>query len=398
MSLRVCMLTTSFPRHENDFAGVFVQTLAQCLAERGVTVDVVAPDDGRAPRYEDQGKLRVHRFTYVWPRAWQGLAYGAGIPNNVRRRPLLLLQVLPFLVTFLWKAWRVCRDCDIVHVHWAPLAWLGLILRWRFRIPMVVTVHGTDVRSLPALLIRTPLDRADAVIAPTEEMEALLADMGISDCHPIPLPVDEEKFGPEVDRESAAKRTGLPLKGDVVTFVGRLSAFKDPKTFVRAVPHVLSRRPQTDFVIVGDGPLFEDVRALVTDLNVEHAVHLAGMRRDVENFLALSKLFVALSPIENVWSMTIAEAMHTQVPCIITRAGRTEQVFTHLENGYLIPPQDEEALADGIVELLSHEQRRRDIVDGALALLEAYGKDSRSIVQRTMAVYQSIVDEEAATR
>lgn len=393
MTMRVCMLTTSYPRYEGDFAGIFIHTLSRELAKRDVEVRVVAPHGEHLPRQEARGRITVHRFTYLWPRRYQSLAYGAGIPNNLRQRPWIALQGIPFLAMFLRKAWQVCQGCDIVHVHWAPLAWLGLVLRWRYRVPVVVTVHGTDVRSIPPFLIRPALKKVDAVITAARETEELLEEMGVADYHTIPLPIDEEKLDPEMSPELATQQMDVALTGDVVTFVGRLNDFKDPMTFVRAAPRVLERRPQTDFVIVGDGPLFGELRALIDDLNLKENVHLVGARNDVENYLAVSKGFVALSPVENAWSMTIAEAMHMRVPCIITRAGRTEQVFTHLENAYLIDSQNEAALAAAILALLTDEQGRKQIVDGALALMKRHGKDSESIVQRTVALYESTLDD-----
>ncbi|RLC98001.1 MAG: hypothetical protein DRI77_06035 [Chloroflexi bacterium] len=388
--MRVCMLTTSFPRRRDDFAGAFVYSLARELGKRGVEVSVVAPHDGRAARYETRSRVHICRFVYAWPQRWQRLAYGEGIPNNLRQHPWVALQIPGFLAMFLKTAWQVCADCDVVHVHWAPLAWLGLALKWRYRVPVVLTVHGSDVRSLPPFLIRPAMERVDAVVAAAPETEALLQELGIAH-HAIPLPIDEETLQPGMAPGAVGDELGLRPGDDVVTFVGRLNEFKDPLTLIRAAPLVLARRPQTRFVIVGDGPLAGDLRAAVDGLGLERAVHLAGARRDVGCFLALSKLFVALSPVENAWSMTIAEAMHMRVPCIITRAGRTEQLFTHLEDSFLIPPGDERALAEAIVRLLSGKEERDRLARGALSLMKQHGKDTESIVRRHLAVYESVV-------
>jgi glycosyltransferase involved in cell wall biosynthesis len=208
----------------------------------------------------------------------------------------------------------------------------------------------------------------------------------------IPLPVDEERFRPGVDYASVAEELGLAAEEDVVLFVGRLSEFKDPLTFVEAAPHVLAERPATRFIVVGYGPQVADLRGAVEDLELQDAVQLVGARRDVEKFLALSKVFVALSPIENAWSMTITEAMRMRVPCIITRAGRTEEVFTHLEDAYLVEPRNKEAVAGAILDLLSDEERRRRLIEGALRLLKKHGKDSGSISTRTLALYRRVME------
>jgi len=389
--MRVCMLTTSYPRHGDDFAGTFVYSLARELARRDVEVVVVAPHDGRAPRREVQGLLSVHRFVYAWPVRWQKLAYGDGIPGNLRRH-LWVAGLIPFfLAAFLWAAWHCCAGCDVIHVHWAPLGWIGLLLRLWYRIPLVVTVHGTDVRALPVLLVRPVLKWADAVVAAATETESLLREMEIG-YHSIALPIDEDLFRPGMEASGAAEEIGLQVGEQVVTFVGRLNEFKDPMTLVRAIPLVLAQCPQTRFVIIGDGPLAPAVRTAVSELGIERAVCLLGGRRDVGRFLALSDLFVALSPVENAWSMTIAEAMHMGVPCIITRAGRTEQLFTHGENAYLIEVQDYQALSEAILYLLDRRDQRQRLAQGALELLRKHGKDTESIVRRTLALYKSLLE------
>ncbi len=392
MGMRVCMLTTSFPRHQGDFAGVFVYNLARILSKRRVEVEVIAPHDDHLPRQETWDRVHIHRFIYGWPVGWQQLAYGEGIPNNLRHRPWAALQIPAFLAAFLMTARRICADCDLVHVHWAPLAWLGLALRRRYGIPVVLSVHGTDVRSIPPFLIRPALARVDAVVASTPETEVLLQRLGITEYHAIPLPIDEAAFQPGMGAGPVAEELGLRPGDDVVTFVGRLNEFKDPLTLIRAVPLVLAERPQTRFVIVGDGPLTEELQATVHQQGIEQAVHLMGARGDTGRFLALSKLFVALSPVENAWSMTIVEAMHMRVPCIITWAGQTEQLFTHREDACLIPPRDARALATAIVELLARDEERDRLVRGALTLLQRHGRENESIAQRTLSLYRAVLD------
>jgi len=394
--MKIGMLTTSFPRYRGDFAGVFVYNLAQELTKRGVEVRVIAPHDGLVPRQEAHDGFYVHRFVYAWPQEWQRLAYGDGIPNNLRRHPWTLLQVPGFLAMFLQAAWRICADCDLVHVHWAPLAWIGLALRWRNRIPVVLTVHGTDVRSLPSFLINPALRRVDAVVAAATETEVLLQKLGVKHYHFIPLPIDEQAFQPGMDPGIVSEEIGVQPGDDVVTFVGRLNDFKDPLTLVRAAPLVLARRPRTHFVIVGDGPLAADLRATVVNLGLGDVVHLVGARRDVGRFLALSKVFVALSPVENAWSMSIAEAMHMKIPCIITRAGQTERLFTHMQDSYLIEPRDETALAEAILCLLAKEDKRIRLAQGALALLRKHGKDTESIMQKLLGVYSVVLENRVA--
>jgi glycosyltransferase involved in cell wall biosynthesis len=391
--MRICVLSTSFPRYPGDFAGIFVYDLINELAKQGVEIRVVAPLEGDSPHEQYLNKnLLVYRFSYALPRGWQRLAYGYGIPDNLLRNPLLFFLIPGFMIMFLKTAWRVCQNCDLIHVHWAPLAWIGLILKRRYRIPLVVSVHGTDVRALPSILIRPVLKKADAVVAAAKETELLLQKMGITRYHAIALPINEAKFKPTRNPGNLWDEIGIHPGSDVVTFVGRLIEFRDPSTLIRAVPSVLAQRPQTKFVIVGDGPLAPNLRSSIDDLGVGHAVHLVGARGDVERFLAISKLFVALSPVDNIWSMALTEAIHMRVPCILSLSGQTKNVFTHLKDSYLVEPRNEVQLANAIVYLLSREDILEQLKIGALRLLIEHGKDRDSIMQRVFDLYGSLSD------
>ncbi|MCK4492400.1 MAG: glycosyltransferase, partial [Candidatus Altiarchaeales archaeon] len=81
--LRVCILTTSFPRYEGDLSGQFVYALSRNLVERGVDVSVVAPHDYETRGYEVMGGVEVYRFRYMFPRRLQKIAYHGGISSNI---------------------------------------------------------------------------------------------------------------------------------------------------------------------------------------------------------------------------------------------------------------------------------------------------------------------------
>ena len=135
--MRVCVLTTSYPRSEADVAGRFVAEAVEQLRAAGVEVDVVSPASFR-------------HF---------GIAYGDGIVQNLRARPWLVLLLPAFMVAFARAARRAARDADVVHAHWIPSGFAALATGK----PFVLQVWGTDVE----LARRMPWARA-ADAAPRE--------------------------------------------------------------------------------------------------------------------------------------------------------------------------------------------------------------------------------------
>jgi glycosyltransferase involved in cell wall biosynthesis len=199
--------------------------------------------------------------------------------------------------------------------------------------------------------------------------------------------VDDEEFSPDVDATPVRQELQLADDTPVVCFMSRLYEFKDPITFVKAIPHVADKRPDARFLVVGDGALRGEVDKLVASLDLGDRVRVTGPRQDANRILAASDVFVALSPVENVWSQTIVEATYTGIPCILTDAGRTGRVFTHDKDCLLVPPKDEVALAGAIVRILDDPPLGARIVGQALDLHREHGHNNTEIVQRHLGVY-----------
>src|SRR5262245_64364366 len=117
--MRVCVVTTSYPRSATDVAGAFVAAQVEALRRAGVEVDVVSPADVRH----------------------YGIAYGDGIAQNLRAKPWLALLLPVFLGSLAAAARRKARSADVVHAHWIPSAVAALATGK----PFVLQVWGTDV-------------------------------------------------------------------------------------------------------------------------------------------------------------------------------------------------------------------------------------------------------------
>ncbi len=387
--VRVLHITTSFPRHRDDVSGTFVHRLVEHLAGSGMEVEVIAPGAPDAATQEAMGHVRVARPTYLLPRSLQRLAYGFGIPENVRRRRWVALQA-PFLLgAFLRAAVRRARRFDVVHAHWTPSGLVAAISAALTRTPFVVTIWGSDVRTLPRWLNRWILRRAGAVIGLSREMEVLAAELGI-DAISIPSPVDTSRFNDGVDGSLARAELGIEPGAGVVVFVGRLADEKGPMTLVEAAPTVIDRLPDTHFVLVGGGALGEALRLRSQELGVAHHVHLVGPRRDVERYLGAADVFAALSPVENMWSTTITEATFAGRPMVLTDAGHTSEVFTDHVDCLLVPPRQPSAVAAAIVELLEDRALAMELVEGSRQLHRRHGYDNDWIVAAHLAIYDAV--------
>jgi len=388
--MKVCYLTTSYPRYAGDFAGVNKFWLHRELVKKGVEVHVVAPGAYGIKEEEVLEGVNIHRFKYFFPWSLQRVAYGWGILGNLRKDPLAWIGMPFFLLSFFLKTLRIGWGCDLIHCFWSPTTLIAFPLAKLRGKRLVLTVPGSDIRCLPRFLNRWIFALADEIIAPATEIYKELEKFGIREYRVITSPVDESKFHRQQDFSSVSKEFGLSDEW-IVTFVARLDDFKDPLTFIRAIPEIRQRIKKVRFFLVGDGKLRGSLDELITQFRLQDVIHLPGFRGDVDQFLGASHIFLALSPYENTWSSTIAEAMFMEVPCIITNAGYSSRLFTHRENCILIPSRNENALANSVVELIRDSGLRARIAQGGKALLQRYHRTIPEITEATLSLYRDLL-------
>lgn len=314
-----------------------------------------------------------------------------GNRSTVRRNPLLVLQA-PLLLRGLARGVAAYAPAfDVVHAQWLPSAFAAVRACHRNRIPLILTVRGTDFRLLPRTLSRWLFSKVDTSIVPSVQLQDELGKL--PNCAPIliPNPVDEDKF--RHGRESQRVREEFRSQGkNVVTLVARLCRFKDPLTLVEAIPLVIERQPNTVFLFVGDGPLEHPIRKRCQRLGISSYVRVLGRRSDVHDVLSISDAFVAISPVENVWSNTITEAMMSGVPCVISRAGYSDRVFQDGVNARLVEPADATSVAQGVQDVLGSRDLQETLRIGAYRLLKRMGFSRNEVLTRTIETYANAVN------
>ena len=110
--IRICVLTTSYPRHSEDDASIFVQRMIRAMSKQDIAGFILVPRDSTEPQREQTGPFTVIRFSYSLFRKG-ALAFGGGIVPNMKRDPLLALQAPGLLFSMFWNAWKLRKQYDI---------------------------------------------------------------------------------------------------------------------------------------------------------------------------------------------------------------------------------------------------------------------------------------------
>jgi glycosyltransferase involved in cell wall biosynthesis len=324
--MKVVALATSYPRNADDVAGRFVADAVAGVRAQGVEVDVVSP--ATFPHF--------------------GIAYGAGIAQNLRAAPWKVALVPAFVAAFARAARAAARDADLVHAHWIPSA----IAARATGKPYVLQVWGTDVelaRRLPAL-VRPLVQGARRVIAASTSLAEEARTLGAREVRIVP-------FGVDVPAE-----VGPPEEPPHVLFAGRLSEEKGILDFVEATQGL----PR---VVVGDGPL----RPRVPD-----ALGFAPPR-ELGAYYERAAVVCVPSRREG-YGFAAREAMAYGRPLVASRVGGLADLDD--TGAVLVPPGDVRALRDAIERLLGDAGERGRLGERAREI--AAGRFSHEACARSL--------------
>jgi glycosyltransferase involved in cell wall biosynthesis len=154
-------------------------------------------------------------------------------------------------------------------------------------------------------------------------------------------------------RIEARRALGVAASVPVCSIVAALRPDKNHESFLRAASLVLKDAPEAVFLIVGDGPRQAALEELRSHLGLGQSVRFLGFRRDVPDVLAATDV-IALSshPWQETLSVAMLEAMAGGIPAVVPDVGFLGEIVKDGVNGYLVPPNNPELLADRIKTLM----------------------------------------------
>jgi len=314
-----------------------------------------------------------------------------GVP--VRRVPTSLTfastPLCPGMISEIKRA-----QCDILHLHFPnPMAVLAFLASGT-RARVVATYHSDMVRQkllgpMFEPFLHAALHRCHAIIVTSPnylETSHVLARHR-ERCHVIPLGIRIEDFAhcnPDL-RRSIRSQYGDRL----ILTTGRLVSYKGFEYLVRAMAQV-----DANLLIVGKGPLHDELRDLAADLGISHRVHLLG-RIDHDRLAACyhaAQIFVLPSIGRNeAFGLVQVEAMAAGLPVVNTQLDSgVPYVSLHEHTGLTVPPKNAAALAAALNRLLQAPDLRESL--GRAARVRARTEFSLdAMTHATAALYERVL-------
>jgi len=399
-ALRVILLTSSYPQGANDSSSGFLYHLSRHLAHQGVAMHILAPS-GTTAGTERDGGVTITRFRYL-PLRWQKLAYGSGILPNLRRNPLLWLQV-PFFMLAMTASllhMRLKVRPHLIHAHWVlPQGLIAVMACFLTRTPVVVSVHGTDAFGMRGRLLSTVkrfcLRHCNAWTSNTRATaKAVSQGRVLPSPRIIPMGVDTEHFGSGSRHRLRDRLVHVDL---IILFVGRLIENKGIVDLIRAFAQLPTElREKTNLWIIGQGEMESSLKTLTTELSIGDRIVFWGEipNDQLPDYYAAADLFVGPSvetPNRGAEGQGIVfiEAFAADLCVLATRVGGIPEVVDDGRTGMLVSPRNPTELANAMQRLLSDPALRQSLANNARVLArERYAW--KKIASEFVALYREI--------
>jgi glycosyltransferase involved in cell wall biosynthesis len=181
---------------------------------------------------------------------------------------------------------------------------------------------------------------------------------------------------------------GIPAEAPLVGMVANFRAQKRHDVLLYAALVVRDAVPDARFVLVGQGPLEEDMRRLAAELDLNGTVLFTGFRDDATRLAAAFDVFALPSAWEGL-PIALLEAMWLGKPCVVSRVGGTSEVVEHETNALVVPPGDSYALATELIRVLKDRPLQERL--GAGATTRARQFEIHHAVDRMEQVYQELL-------
>ena len=380
---KVFVITSSFPRYKEDYAGVFIHDLLLSLTRYGYVFDVLAPSGGQDDAFDKYsgGIISVFRFRFFFKRQWERLCYADGMLNNFCDSLLAKVQLPLYLAASLFHSARHIRGCQIIWSHWGvPSGLVGAILRKYTGKKHILSLHSgwrflLKYGFFGKILVRFIIHNTDRITVVNkdimEETIRLCRDKEKKKIYKkiilLPMGIPLAKFICSTTTEKGILRSKYNIiLGKTVLYIGRLIPLKGIEYLIEAV------RDSADLtlMIAGSGSDEARLRALSrgAKCDIRFLGVVAGEKKEelfrVADVVVVPSVGSANGQTEGL-PVVILEAMASGVPVIATGIGGIKEVIKSSYNGLLVRQADAQDLRDKVDTLLSNENEYRFISENS---------------------------------
>ena len=369
MKKKVLVMASTFPRYKNDSTPRFVLDLSKKL-NSNYDLIILAPHADLSQKEEILEGIKVRRFAYFKPESMQKLCYEGGIIPNMKKSFLAKLQLPLLIACEFFSAASIIKKEKIsaIHAHWMlPQGLVGVFLKKIFNIPLIVTIHGSDLFPLKnkflVSLQKYVCKNADAITVDTKATKDELVGrfQGFEDkINTIPMGVDLNLF-----KKKKIKKSSRYSKSKLLLFVGRLSDQKGVQYLIESMPSIIKHDTCVKLLIIGSGPYENHLKSLAKSAKVDDKIEFLGAMtsKEVSEYYNIADIFI-LPALSNktgteALGLSLLEAMACELPVIGTDVGGIRYTIKDEINGVLIEQKNPNSISKAVVDLLKNPSKRK---------------------------------------
>ncbi len=339
-------------------------------------------------------------------------------PTQDRRQQIQEMGIKHFFIPELVRNISFIKDCkalfklycflrkekyEIVHTHTSKAGLLGRIAAKLAGTPIVIhTPHGhvffgyfgpmrtnffIRLEKIASLI-------TDKIIALTnrEKKDTIAFKVAKEDkLTVIHSGIELDKFtqSSTQDIRLLKNNLGIQEKALIVGTAGRLVPIKGPEYLIKAAEKILQIHKNIFFLFAGDGYLKEDLAALAQDLGIEKNILFLGWKDNAAEIISLYDIFVLPSLNEGM-GRVLVEAMALGKPIVASNIGGIPDLIFHGKNGFLVPPQKPDELAQYIQFLLEDKNIRKMMGQEGKELAQHFSAEQ--MVQKIESLYNHLLE------
>lgn len=293
---------------------------------------------------------------------------------------------------------------DLLHIHNPFSAILGRVMARFVKLPVIVTIHlatytgirtsnwRSRIRCRLFITIETITNcwMKDRLIFVSNQLRDEALTFGVIQAKQaivIENGVDLRPYQNPPNRAILRNEIGEMQDTIVICTVGRLVEQKGIDLLLKAIGQLPQYDQKISVWLIGDGPQRHDLEQMVIDLKIANRIKFLGFRDDVAQLLMVSDIFGLTSRYEAL-PLVLIEALAAGLPCVVTDVGENTRMVKAGENGWVIPIEDPEAIANALDSLIRNPDMRRKMGEMSRERAKQYS-DTEMAIQLAK-VYNSV--------
>jgi phosphatidylinositol alpha-mannosyltransferase len=352
-----------------------IMALGSHLAQMGHEVKFIAPASSPITTLGD-------RFIHI------GKPRAIPVSGSVAR-----VTISPWLSTKITELLKK-EKFDIVHLHEPLMPMLCTTVLRMSRTANVGTFHAFNgkgyniAKPFGPIFFKRWFSKLDGHVAVSKPAKQFVNKYFAADYSVIPNGIDTKHFSPEVapiDELCDGKLN--------ILFVGRLEKRKGANYLLKAYQRVKRDIPDSRLIIVGPGTKLRDKYEKQVKKHDLRDVVFVGYtsHEDLPRYYKTADVFCAPATGWESFGIVLLEAMAVGKPIIASDIDGYASILEHGAEGLLVPPKDEESLAQALTSLLKDEKMRQEM--GARGILKAAEYDWTNVARRVESLYKNVLSE-----